>query len=464
MVPMLLMITAVAAEPVPAWPGFLGAGVSQIKPASIPLQWSPGRNIAWSVSLDGYGQSSPVIFDKHVFVTSVAGPLKDDLIVDCRRLADGHRVWHRTFNTSDPVENDTFVSRAAPTPVVDVDGIYCFFESGDVVALTHAGELIWQESLTKKFGRFENKYGLAASPVLHNGLLMLLIDHPGPSYVIALDKRTGKQLWKTERESRGSWTSPVLLPVEGGHHLLCSSAGTIDGYDPATGKLLWSYSPVGGNRICTPFVYETGQFLVGSQTSREFSDTEAVKKSNFAMHVRHEDDEWIPLVEWRNEEFTPGMASPMVHRGCAYWVNRSGAVLCLNADSGETNSTGRLAQSCWATPLGLGQHVYFFGKDGLTTVIKAGPRFEVVAENWLWDPESIQPDPAIVERETDPKRRMAAAMHATPEVMGIACVTGRLLIRTGEKLYCVRRTRSESADGGRRLERRREASDGGDGR
>lgn len=420
------------------WPAFLGAGHSAIDPATIPLRWSPTENQAWHVPLPGYGQSSPVVWHDRVFVTSVDGPMKEHLIVTALALADGRTVWSKKFPTSDPVESGHFVSRAAPTPVVDAAGVYAFFESGDVIALTHAGETRWQRSLSKDYGKFENKYGLGASPVILADRLIFLIDHPGPSYAIALATQSGAVLWKTDRTGRGSWSSPMILPTARGPQFLCSSGGTIDGYDPATGKLLWTYEGVGGNRICSPTIVGEGAFLIGSQVSREFPDTNSVKQSNFLMRVVPAGDTWKPAVVWRTEEASPAMASPLAYQGSAYWITRTGHLFCFDAATGQTHYTERLKQAPWATPLPVGDRLYFVAKDGLTTVLAAGPKYQVLAENQLWDPANAPGDQAPFKRETDTKRQAAAAMRGGAEVFGVAAVSGSLLFRTGSHLYCVR--------------------------
>ncbi|MGE0760919.1 MAG: PQQ-binding-like beta-propeller repeat protein [Pirellulaceae bacterium] len=419
------------------WPDFLGRQRSDIASSSLPVTWTPA-DVAWSCPLPGHGQSSPVIWGDAVYVTSVEGPLKDELIVTAVGLADGRVRWQKSFPTSDPVKNGTFVSRAAPTPLVDAAGVVAFFESGDAVALDHQGAVRWQRSLSRDYGKFQNEYGLGASPLQTAELVVILIDHPGPSYVVALHKSDGTVAWRTERKGRASWSSPMWIELAGRRQLLCSSAGSIDGYDPANGRLLWSYEPVRGNRICSPWVFGSGLFLVGAQTSREFPDENSVKQSNFAMRVTPDGDGWRPQIVWRTEEASPGMASPMVHAGCAYWINRTGVVFCYDAETGTKHYAERVKQAPWATPLGVGNRLYLFGKDGLATVLEAGPQFKVLAENWLWDPDAVQADPSIVERETDPRRRAGAAMHAKPEVYGIAAVTGTLVARTGDRLYAVR--------------------------
>ncbi|MDX1947832.1 MAG: PQQ-binding-like beta-propeller repeat protein [Pirellulaceae bacterium] len=420
------------------WPGFLGAGPVHVKPESIPLTWSPTMNIAWQAPLVGYGQSSPIVWGDRVFVTAVEGPDKDICHVLAFSLADGKHLWKHSFETSDKVKSSLYVSRAAPTPVVDGRGVYAFFESGDVIALSLDGHPQWQRSLSKEFGKFQNKFGLAASPAQTAEGVIILVDDEGPSYLIALAKADGKTLWKTERASRVSWSSPALVPVGGVAQVVCSSAGSVDGYDPATGKLLWTYAEVGGNTSATPLAFAAGQFLVGASAGREGQNTDLAKKSNLAMKIEFDAGQPSPKVLWRNAEATPTFGSPTVYAGHAYWINRSGVVYCVDALTGETRYTDRIKGSCWATPLGIGDRLYCFGKDGTTSVLQTGPKFKLLAENQLWDPGSIRPDPAKAAAETTPERQQAAAMFSGPVQYGVAAIDGTLLIRTGEVLYCIR--------------------------
>lgn len=436
-----LVLCLCAADPVaslPAWPAFLGQGASAIQPDSLPLHWSPAKNIAWQADLPGHGQSSPVVWGDRVFLTSVEGPEKDTCHVVAVSLADGKKLWQHSFATSDKVKNSLYVSRAAPTPVADGQHVFCYFESGDLVALTHAGEVAWQRSLSTDYGKFKNKFGLSASPLLLNDTVVVLVDDEGPSYLLALQKSDGQTKWKTERTSRTSWSSPGLVKVGDKMQIVCSSAGSVDGYDAATGEALWKFDDVGGNTSSTPREFSAGTFLVGASAGREAERTDLAKKSNLAMTVELVNGKPEPKVLWRTEQATPTFGSPMVHGGYAYWVNRTGVVYCLDAKTGEPCYTERVKQSSWATPLGLGDRVYFFGKDGLTTVLRSGPKFEVLAENQLWDPASQKPDPAKAAAEDTEEKRKAAAMFSGSTQYGVAAVSGSLLIRTGERLYCLR--------------------------
>lgn len=438
---LLLTLSLAAADGQANWPGFLGGGgAMRVKVEAMPLKWSPTENIAWQAPLIGHGQSSPVVWNGQVFVTSVEGPMKDVCHVQAFRLTDGHVSWKHSFDSSDKVKDSNYVSRAAPTPVADERGVFVFFESGDVAALSHEGRELWRRSLSVDYGKFQNEFGLAASPVQTAEAIILLIDHEAPSYLIGLSKADGRTLWKTERSGRRSWSSPALVPVAGKQQVVCSSTGSVDGYDPATGELLWSFNEVAGNTSATPLPFAEGRFLVGATQGREAGDrAEGAKKSNLAAAIEIEAGKPTLKVLWRTEEATPSFGSPVVYRGQAYWVNRVGVIYCYDAETGEQRFVERTKQSCWATPLGVGEYVYFFGKDGMTTVLKAGPKFEVVAENQLWDPAAVKPDLARIAREETEERRKAAATMSGPTQYGVAAVGESLLVRTGDVMYCLKK-------------------------
>lgn len=437
MTPWLCLLLAFAPDSA-AWPGFLGAGARPLTAESLPLEWSPEKNIAWKADLPGHGQSSPVIWRDKVFVTAVEGPMKDTYHVVCLSLTDGTVRWKHSLASSAPVKNSVYVSRAAPTPVVDAQGVYVYFESGDVLALDHAGQPRWQRSLAKDFGKPQNKFGLSASPVQTDDRLIVLVDDEGPSYLIAMRKADGTTIWKQDRTNRVSWSSPTIVSVGGRPQVVCSSSGSVDGYSIDSGEELWSFDDVGGNSSSTPLPFADGRFLVGASPGREGQNAEGARKSNMAMSIALVGGKWTPQVVWRNEQVSPTFGSPIVYRDCAYWVNRAGVVYCLDSATGKVHYTQRIKQSIWATPLGVGERVYFFGKDGLTTVLAAGPEYKLLAENQLWDPASVKPDAGAAEREDTEERRRAAAMFSGPVQYGVAAIDGSLLIRVGERLYCVR--------------------------
>ncbi|HBN76379.1 MAG TPA: pyrrolo-quinoline quinone [Planctomycetaceae bacterium] len=434
----LLVISIALNAQVEQWPGFLGQGATRISQDTIPVSWSPEENLAWSQELEGYGQSSPVIYGENIYTTAVSGENKETLLLTCLSMKGGQQKWSYSTASSLPLKSSVYVSRAAPTPVVDSKGVYAYFESGDVIAQSHAGKLLWKQSLTELYGPPENEFGLSASPVQYQNTLIILIDDAGPSYLVGLDKQSGKVIWKSDRKSRRSWSSPSLITIEDQPQVVCSSDGSIDGYDPLTGQLLWSWTDVGGNTGTTPLTAGKSRFLIAASPGREGENSELARKSNGVMQVSKINETWQPEFRWTDPSPVPSWASPFVHNGLAYWINRAGVLYCLDAETGESIYTERLAQSAWATPVGIGDRIYVFGRDGLTIVIKAGREFEVLSENSLWTEDSPPVNNTPTAEEETEERRRAAVMFSRPTVYGVAIVNGSILLRTGSKLFCIR--------------------------
>ncbi len=410
------------------WPGFLGAGASSVTAESVPLEWAPDRNMAWKHELVGEGQSSPIVWDGQVYVTTVEGPMKDTNHLLAFDAKSGKAQWDYAFPTSLPVKNTLYVSRAAPTPAADANGVYVFFESGDLVALDHSGKLRWQRSLTKDFGKFDNEFGIGSSLAQSVDALFVLADHKGPSYLLAVNKTDGKDLWKVDRTSRISWASPALLNIAGRDQLIVSSDGALDAYDPADGKLLWTLGDLGGNAMTTPLQSADGTILVGATAGERGQYAAVAPKSNIAVRVVEKDGALTTEKLWTADKALASFASPIVYQGLAYWVNQVGVVFCFDAATGEKKYNARLAETCWATPVGIGDRIYFFGKDGGTTVLATGPEHKQLAVNRTWRVEDIKV------AGDDP----GAKMFGGPIQYGVAVAQGSFFVRTGNMLYCIR--------------------------
>lgn len=423
---LLLTIALTVVAETPSWPAFLGDGATPLTAETIPSEWSPGSNVAWTAEIPGYGQSSPVIENGRIFVTSVEGEMKDTCHVLAFDLESGAPLWKHSMDSSEKVKSSVYVSRAAPTPVADQDQVIAFFESGDLVCLDHDGNEKWKRSLTKEYGPFENRFCLGASPAQDDEHIYILVDHDGPSYLLAIDKATGENKWKTDRSSRISWSSPAILPIDGKPQLVISSAGSVDGYDPQTGQQLWTTEDVGGNTTPTPRSVGDGLFLIGASSGARGETTEAAKQSNGLMRVTMNDGDVAVEKVWIAEKAISSFASPIVHEGFAYWVNRSGVVFCIDVETGEQKYAERLDESAWATPFAIGDRVYFFGRRGDTTVIAAGPEFKKLATNRLWEPEA---------EATDQPQR---GNFGGDTQYGYAVIDGSLIVRTGGTLYCIR--------------------------
>lgn len=459
--------TVESGESQPAkWEGFRGDGTGISTAQSVPTEWGP-ETISWRASLPGYGQSSPVIWGALAFVTSIDGPAKETLLVHAVRLADGKTSWSKTFQASTKGKNNPMMSRAAPTPVVDEAGIYAFFESGDIIALSHQGDVRWQSSVTTNGLELKNNHGLGGSPAQTKEALILLIDHAGPSFVTALDKKTGKTLWKTDRSSRSSWTSPVVAKCGGREVVVVSSSGTVEAYDAATGSLLASKEGITGNGIPSPCVVD-GKILVGAGENRMKPDLEASRKSNCCLNLELGGEAPRISSVWQGAKALCHHASPVAYQGHAYFIDKNGILFCMDLQSGELRYSQRLPNQQWATPIAAQGRVYFFGKDGVTTIAEAGPTWKVVANNRLWSGEEF------TKRQEEARKKAKAEEGKSPVgpgnptggpgsrgptspgnssgrdleamrvsavgdvVYGAAVVEGLVLIRTGTDLYCMR--------------------------
>jgi outer membrane protein assembly factor BamB len=420
-----------------SWPAFLGAGATGVRPESLPSAWSPEQNTLWTAAIPGHGQSSPVIWEQRVFVTSVEGPMKDTCRVLCFSAVDGEEIWRGELKNSVPQENSLYVSRAAPTPVVDSDRLVTLFESGDCVAWSLDGEILWQRNLSADYGPINAKFGLGASPCQTQDLVFVLLEQEGPSCLLALSKSSGETVWKAQRSPRQSWSSPAIIQVAGQPQVVVSSLGSVDGYQADTGQLLWSLNDVGGNTGATPIDAGEGRFLIGASPGRQGEHAEAAKVSNGMIQIAEQGDGYSAGRLWVAADASPTWASPIVHQGLAYWINRVGVVTCYDAETGQLVYQKRTKQSCWATPLAISDRIYWFGKDGLCTVIAAGREFKVLSESPLWTEGSLLPDELPKPPESSPQRQAAAVSFSGPIVYGYAVAGDRIVARIGNQLFCI---------------------------
>jgi len=449
-----LILAAVAAAAPQGWSGFRNGGASSLEATGFPRNWSPTENIVWKVALPGYGQSTPVVWDQRVFLTAIPGRQRGDQIVLCLDSRTGKQVWSRRLPTAAKGDLHDMVSRAAPTPIVQNGALFVFFESGDLLRLsTKDGEIEWQRNLFQEYGEFKNGHGLGCSPAQTRDALILMIDHQGPSYLLSVDKKSGKTRWKTERRARSSWTSPLVTRQGGREVVVASSSGDVDGYDAGTGERLWSFEGLTGNHIPSP-VADGERLYLGAaipRGNREGAAGRTPAQSNLALRFTERDSRPGVELAWEGKRAVCEYGSPTLHRGLLYYVNAAGVAFCVDALTGEEKYSERVDAPCWVPPLGVGDHVYFFGRNGLTTVVKAGPQFEKVSTNRLWETT----DPPLPTVDYTPPRRPAGAGEQRPAdggegrggraatgpldpcVFGVAAAEGKFFIRVGSHLFCV---------------------------
>ena len=356
----------------PSWTGFRGQGDSHSTATNLPLTWSDTQNVAWKKDLPGFGQSSPVVWKDLIFVTSVSGENKEKLQVTCFRVDSGDIAWQKEFPTSKPAKVTDYISRGAPTPVVDADRVYAFFESGDIVALNHAGETVWTRSLIKDYGEFQGNHGLGSSLAQTDTAAIVLVDHSGPSYLLSLDKATGRNIWKKDRTYRVSWSSPIVTAGPQGQEILISSNGFVECLSAQTGDLLWEVTKVKGNTVASPSVTPQGIVVGSSQVG-----------DNLLIRRGGQGDVSATHVAWRAEGVSSSFGSPVVNGGRAFFVSKQSVLFAVDMEQGTKLWTQRLPDSTWASPIAAGDRVYFFCNNGTTIVIRTADKFEQLAENKL---------------------------------------------------------------------------------
>lgn len=373
------------------WTSFRGGGSSH-GTASLPTNWSEDSGIAWQRELDGYGQSAPIVHEDAVYTTSVKGSMSESCLVQCHDLATGVLRWSFAKESTHQHPSNYMNARAAPTPVVDDEGVYAFFETGDLFAVDLQGKLLWARDVSKSTGKFDNSHGVGASLAQNATHLFLNLEHGGPSFLTAIEKRTGKSSWTVERESSKSWSSPIVAEVNGVEQLIVSSGGSVTGYDASNGDVLWSLDGLEGNSVPSPTL--AGDLLLIGARLPEFAGDGDVQ-SNCCLDLSKIEN-GKPHVAWRADKAICEYASPVVANGHAYFLNKANVLHCWEAESGEIVYRQRMDGDCWATPIVSDGKLYFFCKNGQCHVVAAGPKFQKLASNWLWN-QDAPPTPETYE-------------------------------------------------------------------
>ncbi|MEZ6139555.1 MAG: PQQ-binding-like beta-propeller repeat protein [Zavarzinella sp.] len=400
------------------WTAFRGTGNNISTEQQLPETWSASKNITWTADLPGYGQSSPVVWGKQVFVTAVAGEMREKGFVVGLDAATGKQQWMHEFTPTIQVKSGFSVSRAAPTPCVDANGVYCFFEGGNLLAFTHAGKLLWERSIAKEYGEFQGGHGIGASPCQSDDRLFILIDHNGPCYLLAVDKKTGKTLWKTDRDVKMSWSSPVYTKNGTQEMVVCSSNGSVCAYDAQSGKEIWKMTGVAGNTIPSATVVD-GAIVVGGSNPRG-KEPAADAKSNFCLEM-----DGKQTVRWSAKAGLASYASPLVYEGLVYYVNAVGNLTCIDLKTGKELYSERIDGPCWATPVAAEGKIFCFGKNGTTTVLKAGKEFDLLATNKLW---------ADAKSADAPEQKGGFGSYGDPILYGVAVADHSFFVRSGTQL------------------------------
>ena len=272
----------------------------------------------------------------------------------------------------------------------------------DLLAFNHEGDRRWGRKLTKEFGQFIGGHGVGSSLVGVPDKLVLLIDHDGPSYLLCVDRLTGKTHWKTPREPRVSWTTPLYLKHDEEEQIIISSNGIIESYLLLNGKRIWWFDEIQKNTVASPST-DGNLVIAGSSYPKQSLAIRLGGKGN--VNETH--------LEWRAKSVTSSFASPLVHRNIVYFINRAGTLQAQSIEDGTQRWEYKLPDGCWASPLAASERIYMFCKNGKSLVLEASAeKAKVLSEN-------------IVKIEE------------TDKVYGYAVSENKFVLRTGREIICV---------------------------
>lgn len=394
----------------PAWRGPDGRGV--IHHGNSPLTWDAKKNVRWKVALPGPGNSTPIVWGDKVFLTQALDGGKRRAFIAFDRN-DGKKLWQREVPCNVVETSHKQNPPCSASAVTDGQAVYAHFFSAGVVAHDLDGNKLWQRDL----GPVVSRWGNGSSPIIYKDLLILFHGPGEPSsFLIALDKRTGKTVWKSDESAInspvfGSWSTPVIVRAGERDELIMplpgeriGGEGMFKAYDPATGKALWTCRGLGNEIYAMPVVGDKADLVVG------------ISGHNgplLAVRLGGQGDVTNSHKAWQQAGKNPQrIGSGVMHQGRLYITDAPGFVACLDAPSGKTIWKERLGEQLWGSLLLAKDRLYVTSLEGTTFVLAAGPEFKLLARNEIREPTYAAPAPAGNE----------------------------LFLRTHEHLYCIRKS------------------------
>jgi outer membrane protein assembly factor BamB len=405
----VLLIPAMAAAA--EWMQFRGPGglgISEEK--NLPTEWGTDKNIAWQADLPGPGASSPIVVKGRVYLTCYTGygievgkgdqkDLRRHLL--CFDRQSGRQLWAKEFEPKLPEHNyqgeGSYHGYAASTPTSDGERLYVFFGKSGVFCFDLDGQQKWHASV----GDRTNGWGSGTSPLLFGKLLVINASVESGS-LVALDKMTGDEVWKTGGIA-SAWNTPLLVEGQSRKELIVSTEGRLKSFDPESGKPLWDADGV--HRYVCPSVVADGQtvFAIGGG------------HTSLAVRLGGSGDVTESHGMWRQTKGS-NVGSPVYHDGHLYWASDGGGLMCCqNAQTGEFVYQERLEPgpgNIWSSPVLADGKLYIVSQHDGTYVVAAQPKFELITHNKFSDDDS--------------RTNASPAVH-----------NGQLLLRTDKRLYCI---------------------------
>jgi len=393
---LLALCTLILASAADAdWPQFRGPTGDGLAPgASPPIRWSETENIRWKIALPGRGRSSPVLLGDRIWMTFAIergvtrariGP-DDSALAEhvslgamCLDSADGKCLWQAIlYEVDKPAHVHWQNSWATPTPVVELERLYCDFGMYGTACLdSRTGKVVWKQELA-----VDHQVGPGSSPVLHQGLLVLVRDGRDAQYVAALHDRTGQLAWKTNRPPleatlgnyKKSFSTPLVIQAGGKTQMVIPGPEWAVSYDPGSGKEVWRVRHGKGFSLASRPVFGHGMVYIS---------TGAMKPQLWAIRVDGHGDVSETHVAWTVKSQVPLMSSPILVGREIYMVSDAGVASCLDALTGEVHWQERLGGKYRASPICAAGRLYFVNDEGSASVLAVGTSFKRLAENVL---------------------------------------------------------------------------------
>ena len=394
--------------------------------ANPPTTWSETENIRWKVRIPGMGHATPIVWEDKIFIqTAIKGempktetenteaenppedsrrrrrgrrgsitypPYKFDLLTLNR--SDGSILWQKTLKETAPHEGmHEHASFASNSPITDGEHIYAYFGSRGLYCLDMEGNLKWEKDIGQM--RKKNTFGEGSGPIIHGNMIVIVQDHEGPSFITALDKRSGDELWKIDRDERTTWTSPIVVEQNGKAQVIVTATNRSRSYDLETGEVLWECGGMTGNVIPTPVAADGFVYLISGFRSAAL---QAVNLANAMGDITGSEE----AIAWEYNQDTPYVPSPLLHGDIIYFLKGNNLISAVDRITGVSHygpdpERIRGISGVYASIVGAADRVYVASRNGAVAVIQHGTTFEILATNRLDD--SFNASPAIVESE-----------------------------------------------------------------
>jgi hypothetical protein len=440
--PLLLLLVAIFSRPATAqenWPQFRGAlslGISDNQ--NLPDTWTSTENVAWKTDIKGRGWSSPIVWGDKIFVTSVVN-LGDDQApkkglyfggeqkqppqaehqwnVVCLDLNDGHIVWEQTAYAGVPATTIHIKnSYASETPVTDGERVYAFFGNVGLYCYDLDGKLIWKHEVEPHKTRYG--WGTAASPVLYQDRLYLVNDNEEESYLVALDAKTGEQVFRVERDEKSNWATPYVWKNSQRTELVVPGTGKIRSYD-LDGKPLWELGGMSSITVATPYSQDDLLYVSSGYVLDKKKPLYAIKPGANGDITLADDAMSNEYIAWCAKMGGPYNPTSLLYGDKIYVLYDQGFFAAFDAKTGaKVYPKKRIpdGKGFTASPWAYDNKIFCLNEDGVTFVIAAGNEFEILHTNPLAEDDMGM---------------------ATPAIVG-----DKLLLRTSARLYCIEKPKN----------------------